>query len=85
VVLSTTSEEVMKSAVIKFVGAALLTCSIGWATGCDIPDEKKSVFQRAHTTQSDSARPGEQKLDSKSDAKQQKKPHAFVKRDHVDV
>jgi hypothetical protein len=43
------------------------------------------VFQKAHTTQSDSARPSEQKMDSKSDAKQQKKPQAFAKRDRVDV
>jgi hypothetical protein len=75
----------MKSAVIKFLGAMMLAASIGWVTGCDIPDEKKSVFQPAHSMQSDSARPNEPKLDTKSDAKPQNKPRAFSKRDHVEV
>lgn len=76
----------MKKIVAKFLGAMMLAGSIGWIAGCDVPDEKKSVFQPAHTMQSDSARPSDQKLDSKSDQSQQKKkPHAFAIRDRVDV
>jgi hypothetical protein len=75
----------MKSGFAKFLGAVLLTVSIGWVTGCDIPEEKKSVFQKANSTQSDSARP-EQTTDPKRDAKdERKKPHAFSKRDNVNV
>ena len=79
------SEVVMKSVLIKYVGAVLLAGSIGLVAGCDTPEEKKSVFQKAYSTETDSARPTEQKT-NKNDAKPEaKKPRAFEIRDHVDI
>jgi hypothetical protein len=79
------SEVIMKSAIAKCLGATMLAVSIGWLTGCDIPEEKKSVFQKAHTIETDSAHPGLPKSDSKNSQDEKKKPHAFSIRDKVDV
>jgi hypothetical protein len=79
------SEVVMKSAITKFFGAVLLAVSIGWVTGCDVPNEKKSVFQKAYSTETDSARPTEQRSEKSDEKKESKKPRAFSIRDRVDI
>lgn len=73
----------MKSVVTKLFGTLVLAASIGWMTGCDIPEEKKSVFQRAHSAETDSARPTEQKAEKQD--QRHAKPRAFSVRDRVDI
>ncbi len=77
----------MKSTFTKYFGAVMLVVSIGWIAGCDTPEEKKSVFQKAYSTESDSARPTDKsKSDGKTDEKiESNKPRAFSIRDRVDI
>ena len=75
----------MKSAIIRFFGTLIVAAALGTAvTGCDMPEEKKSLFQRAVTTEPDSARGREQKSDA-DEKKDQKKPQAFRKIERVEV
>lgn len=75
----------MNSVVGKFLSAVFLAGSIGLMVGCDIAEEKKSVFRPAHTTQMDSSRP-EERTEPKSDAqKENRKPQAFSKIDRVEI
>jgi hypothetical protein len=79
------SEVVMKSLVAKLICTMMLAGSIGVVTGCDISEEKKSVFRPANDTKSDSSNSGETsqpRVDSKKD---NKKPRAFSKIDRVAI
>ena len=77
----------MKNAVVRFMSTLIVAAALGSAiTGCDMPEEKKSLFQRAITTESDSARSREQNSDANADSKKdQKKPRAFRQIERVEV
>lgn len=77
----------MKSALVRFFSTLIVAAALGTAAaGCDMPEEKKSLFQRAITTEPDSAKGREQKNDSNADDRQeQKKPRAFRQIERVEV
>ena len=77
----------MKDGITKILGTLVLAASLGLVVGCDMPEEKKSVFQPATTSESDSSKMKHGQPDpSKPDAKKdEKKPRAFSKVDRVVV
>lgn len=77
----------MRKRLNTYIMAALIA-ALGITVGCDMPEEKKSVFRNAGTEQQiDSSKNlKEENLREETktqEKKEQKKPQAFAKRDNV--
>jgi hypothetical protein len=69
---------------IRILAAVALFAGFGAMIGCDMPEEKKTLFKTAGPQQMDTARPNTPA--AKPEQKQeQKKPQAFSKREYVNT
>lgn len=75
----------MKTGFIKLLGSLVLTAFCAVMISCDVPEEKKSLFQRAASAESDSNSSQKHHSDQEVKKEDKKKPKAFTKIDRVTI